>query len=261
MTIECRSVGVEIDGRSLLADVSLTVGAGEWVCVLGPNGAGKTTLLRAIAGLQHATGRVKLLGRPVETLDTRARAQLVALVPQSPVIPAGMRVFDYALLGRSPYLPLLAFEGPADLTRTAAALDALDLADLADRTVESLSGGERQRVVLARALAQDAPILLLDEPTTALDIGHQQDVLDLVEHLRRERDLTVCSTMHDLTLAGHYADRLVLLRDGRIVDQGAAAAVLTEANLLQHFGARVRVVDGPHGPVIVPEPRPIGARP
>ena len=133
-----------------------------------------------------------------------------------------------------------------------AALETLALTDLAHRSVDSLSGGERQRVTIARALAQETPVLLLDEPTTSLDIGHQQEVLELVDLLRRTRELTVIATMHDLTLAGHYADRLLLLRDGRVVETGTADEVMTEENLLRYYGARVAVVDGPHGRVVVP---------
>jgi iron complex transport system ATP-binding protein len=132
-------------------------------------------------------------------------------------------------------------------------LEDLGVRRLAHRLVETLSGGERQRVVLARALLQDAPLLLLDEPTSALDIGHQQDVLELVEHLRDTRNLAVVSTMHDLTLAGFYADELVLLGEGRIVERGAAGDVLTEEHLRRHFGAQVTVLRGTDGPLVVPQ--------
>jgi iron complex transport system ATP-binding protein len=131
-------------------------------------------------------------------------------------------------------------------------LDQLDLTALALRRLETLSGGELQRVMLARALAQAAPVLLLDEPTTALDVGHQQEVLDLVDHLRTSRGLTVLTTMHDLTLAGQYADRLVMLAEGRVVAAGAAKDVLTEVNVATYYGARVRVLHEPDGIVVLP---------
>lgn len=250
--LACLGVSVELDGQRLVDDVTLTVERGEWLCVVGPNGAGKTTLLRALLGIVPATGHIELDGRALPALRPRERARLVALVPQVPVIPPGMRVLDYVLLGRTPYLTLLGSERRDDVDLAHASLDDLDLVSFADRAVDSLSGGERQRVLIARALAQDAPLVLLDEPTTSLDIGHQQDVLELVDRLRLERGLTVVSTMHDLTLAGQYADRLVLVRGGRVVEHGPPATVITEANLSRYYGARVTIVDGPHGRVIVP---------
>jgi iron complex transport system ATP-binding protein len=256
IALSCRDVVVERDGRRLVDGVSLDVAAGEWLCVAGPNGAGKTTLLRALLGIVAAAGSVEVLGRPLGSLRPRERARLLALVPQVPVVPPGMRVLDYVLLGRTPYLSLLGVERPPDLDAARTSLDRLGLHALAARTVDSLSGGERQRVLVARALAQDAPLLLLDEPTTSLDIGHQQEVLELVDDLRLERGFTVVSTLHDLTLAGQYADRLVLLRDGAIVESGRPADVITTENLSRYYGAHVAVVDGPYGRVIVPQ-RPI----
>jgi iron complex transport system ATP-binding protein len=258
MTAAVRVDGLDVvvDGRALLAGVSLEVAPHEWLFVLGPNGAGKTTLLRALSGLQPAArGVIALDGRPLDALRHRERARLVAVVPQTPLVPPGMLVVDYVLLGRTPHVGLLAGTGRADVAAAYDALDALDLRGLAGRTVESLSGGERQRVIIARALTQEAPILLLDEPTTSLDIGHQQEVLDLVDGLRRTREMTVVTTMHDLTLAGQYADRVLLLRDGRVVEQGTAAEVMTEEKLSRYYGARVSLVDGPDGPVVVPRRR------
>jgi iron complex transport system ATP-binding protein len=174
------------------------------------------------------------------------------MVPQDPVVPPGMVVLDYVLLGRTPYIPPLGRESVADLVAVDEALSRLDLTRFAGRRLESLSGGERQRVFLARALAQGATLLLLDEPTTALDIGHQQEVLELVDRLRRDGALTVLSTMHDLSIAGEFADRMVLLAGGRVVAAGPPREVLTERLLAEHYKARVRVIDGDHGPLVVP---------
>jgi iron complex transport system ATP-binding protein len=244
---------VELGGRRILDDVTLDVADGSWVSVVGPNGAGKTTLVRTIAGMVTPNaGRVEVDGVPTHVLRARARARLLALVPQVPVIPAGVTVLDYALLGRTPHVGYFGRETAADVRVSQAMLEQLGVAELSGRPVETLSGGERQRVVLARALLQAAPIVLLDEPTTALDIGHQQDVLELVEHLRHEHGLTVVSTMHDLTLAGLFADELVLLDGGRVAERGPAEAVLTETHLRDHFGARVSVVQGEDGPIVVP---------
>jgi iron complex transport system ATP-binding protein len=245
-------VTVVLDGTTIVEDISLSVASGEWVTIIGPNGAGKSTLLRAVSGELPYRGTVTLDGDRAEALKRRERARRVAAVAQSPVVPAGMTVLDYALLGRTPHIPFLAWESPADLAAVRDVLGRLDLERFAGRLLQTLSGGERQRVFLARALAQSAPLLLLDEPTSALDIGHQQEVLELVDALRHEHRLTVLTTMHDLSAAGEYADRLVLLDRGRLVADGTPTEVLTEELLSQHYCARLRVIPGEHGPLVVP---------
>jgi iron complex transport system ATP-binding protein len=250
--VEAAGVAVLLGGARILDGVDLDVQRGEWVTIIGPNGAGKTTLIRAVGGLLAFDGSIALFGSRVGDLSRRERARLVATVPQSPTVPPGMSVFDYVLLGRTPYIRPLGRESRADIDAVGAVLRRLDLRRFADRRLETLSGGERQRVFLARALAQGAGVLLLDEPTAALDIGHQQEVLDLVDELRADRGLTVLASMHDLSLAGEYANRLVLLVGGRVVASGPPRTVLTEALLSEHYGARVRVIDAEHGPVVVP---------
>jgi iron complex transport system ATP-binding protein len=245
-------VAVDFDHTRILDGVSLRVDAGEWLSIVGPNGAGKSTLLRAIAGLVPARGEIELDGRPAGHLRRRDRARLTALVPQAPVVPPGMTVADYVVLGRTPHIPFFGAESAHDLAVAERTMAQLDLLAFAERTVSSLSGGERQRVFLARALAQEAPVLLLDEPTTGLDVGYQQQVLELIDRLRRDHTLTVLSTMHDLTLAGQYADRLVLLDGGRVVSSGPAAEVLTEDNIARSYGAHVRVVHHDGQPVVLP---------
>ncbi len=193
--------------------------------------------------------------RPAWFVDDRrrsARARKMAYVPQTPVIPPGMLVADYVTLGRTPHRGVFAAETANDRRIVSEVLARLDLGSFGERTVQSLSGGERQRAVMARALAQQADVLLLDEPTTALDLGHQQDVLELVDALRRERGLTVIATLHDLTLAARYGDRIAILAQGRVAETGLPADVLTVQNIAEHFGASVRIVDDPEGPVIVP---------
>jgi iron complex transport system ATP-binding protein len=249
--IEVVGLTVRLDGTLIVDGVDLDVAAGEWVTVIGPNGAGKSTALRAVGGLLPFSGTVRWHGRAVGELPRRERAKAVATVLQSPVVPPAMRVFDYVLLGRTPYIPPLGRESAADLAEADAALAALDLVPFAGRRLDTLSGGEKQRVFLARALTQGAGILLLDEPTSALDIGHQQEVLELVDRLRAERGLTVLATMHDLTTAGEYADRMVLLAGGRVVAAGTPAEVLTETNLAEHYRVKVRIVPGDHGPLVV----------
>ncbi|GAB2991787.1 ABC transporter ATP-binding protein [Saccharothrix stipae] len=250
--VDARGLRVELGGNAVLHGVDLTVGAGEWVAVIGPNGAGKSTLLNAVTGLVPATGSAALFGRDVRRMRHRERARVVALVVQSPVVPPGVTVLDYVLLGRTPYIPRFGRESAADLDVVRDVLVRLELLDFADRALPTLSGGELQRVFLARALAQEARLLLLDEPTSALDIGHQQEVLDLVDTLRRDHELTVLTTMHDLSIAGVYADRVVLLVNGRVVAAGTPREVITESMIATHYQARVRVIDAEDGPLVVP---------
>jgi iron complex transport system ATP-binding protein len=249
--IELRDLVVTLDGTEVLHGISLSVAAGAQVCLIGPNGSGKTTLLRAVAGLVGHAGSIHLGGDDPAALSRRELARRVALVPQQPVIPPGMTVVDYVLMGRTPYIPYLGTESRRDLEAVAAVLDQLDLVRFAPRRLDSLSGGELQRAVLARALAQQAPILLLDEPTSGLDVGHQQQVLELVDGLRARQELTIVSAMHDLTLAGQFADELVLLDAGRLAAAGPARSVLTERVIGRHYGATVRVLEDPDGGLVV----------
>ena len=249
-SITTEALSVALGGAPILHGVDLDIGEGEWVNIIGPNGSGKTTLLRALLGTIGHEGRIEIGGAVIDKPQDRAR--VLAYVPQSPVIPPGMYVVDYVMLGRTPHRGVFGRDTDTDVAVAIDVLNRLDLAGFVEREVRSLSGGERQRVVLARALAQQADILLLDEPTTAIDLGHQQDVLDLVDGLRRERGLTVIATLHDLTLAARYGDRIALLADGRIVVSGAPSEVLTAEVIAEHFGATVRIIDEPDGPVIVP---------
>jgi iron complex transport system ATP-binding protein len=247
---------VSLDGVLVVDDLGLEVEAGEWVVLIGPNGAGKTTVLRAVAGLVPYAGLVRLFGEEASGLARAEVARRVALVPQNPVIPVDMTVLEYVLLGRTPHLGFLGSPGGRDVRACRAALGRLDAAHLLDRRLGSLSGGERQRAVLARALAQDARLVVLDEPTASLDVGAQQQVLELVASLRTQGNLTVLSAMHDLTVAGQYADRLVLLDGGRQVAAGAPGDVLTEELIARHYGATVRVVADPEAGVAVVPLRP-----
>jgi cobalamin transport system ATP-binding protein len=246
-------LSVTLGGARVLSELCAEVEGGEWVALIGPNGAGKTTALRAIAGLVPYEGHVRVLEDDADGLARKHLARRVALVPQVPLIPGDITVRAYVLLGRTPHLGYFGTEGRRDHGAVDAALEQLDLVSFAERRLDTLSGGERQRATLARALAQDAPLLLLDEPTAALDMGRQQQVLEIVDELRASRGLTVVSTMHDLTLAGQYADRLLLVDGGRLVAAGPPDAVLTRSLITEHYGAEVAVVDAPgSGFVVVP---------
>ena len=249
-------VSVSYDGTRVLEGLSAQVPSGAWVALIGPNGAGKTTLLRAVAGLVPHAGEVRLGDAAVSSISRRRLSQLVAFLPQRPVIPESMTVTDYVLMGRTPYVPYLGTESRTDRDVVAGVLRRMELESFAERLLGSLSGGEVQRAVLGRALAQQAPVLLLDEPTAALDVGHQQQVLELIDELRAEGGLTVLSAMHDLTLAGQFAERLLLLSGGRAVAEGPARVVLTEGRIHEHYGARVRVLEDPRGGILVIPTRP-----
>jgi iron complex transport system ATP-binding protein len=249
--VSLRAVTVAHNGHTVLGPIDLDVAASSWLCLIGPNGAGKTSLLHAIAGLASHGGSVHVAGQTLEDLTAPRRARLVALVPQNPTIPLELTVTEYVLLGRTPHIPRFGIESAHDHEVTASVIERLDLGAFAVRLLGQLSGGELQRVVLARALAQQTPVLLLDEPTTALDLGHQQQVLGLIDELRADYALTVVTTMHDLTLAGAYADTLVLLDRGTAVATGEASVVLTEEMLGRYYRAAVQVVTAPDGTLAV----------
>ena len=241
-------VAVDLGGHPIVHDVSIDVPAGDWLSVVGPNGAGKTTLLRALTGsVRPVRGRVTIDGDDVTALHPRQRARRLAVVPQIPTVPPGISTFDYVALGRVPHQGFRLAPSLEDRRRTLAVLQRLGLDRFANRRVDTLSGGERQQVVLARALVQEASVLVLDEPTTALDVGHQLDVLELVADLRAERTLTVVTTVHDLSLAGQFADTIAVIAEGRLAAHGTPTEVLTAEVISRHWGvdaAVSREVDG-----------------
>lgn len=257
--IQLRDLSVRLGGRPVVDGVSATVLHGEWVALIGPNGAGKTTLLRAIAGLVPFTGSIALGGRPTSEMPRSELARMLAVVPQEPSTPPWMTVAEYVLLGRTPHLRAFASEGGRDREAAARALGRLDLHGYQQRRLGTLSGGEKQRVVVARALAQEARIVLLDEPTASLDIGHQQQALEILDELRAESELTLVAAMHDLTLAAQYAERMVLLDAGRIVAEGSSRDVLTEEAIARHYDASVEVLRVNGRLAVVPRRDAVGA--
>lgn len=242
---------ISYDGVCAVNGFNDILHSGEWLCLIGPNGAGKSSVLRAVAGLINYSGSVAIDQNEIPATSARWRAQNIAFVPQTPLMPDDMSVVEYVLLGRNPYIKHFASESKHDLEVVEKILHRLDLEQFSNRMVGTLSGGERQRAVIARALAQEAPVLLLDEPTAALDIGHQQQALELVDKLRREQGLTVVSAMHDLTLAGLYADRLVLMHQGSCVASGDAKSVLRSETLAEFYGVSARVHHETDGTVVV----------
>ncbi len=255
--IALEGVTVVLGGRPVVDRVTLQVRPGEWVALIGPNGAGKTTLLRAIARLVTFSGSISLEGRLTRSMRRTELSRTLAVVPQDPTTPAWMTVGDYVLLGRTPHLGPLAKEGTRDREAAGRALARLDLLVYRKRRLGTLSGGEKQRVVVARALAQEARIVLLDEPTASLDIGHQQQALELLDELRAESGLTLVAAMHDLTLAAQYADRMVLLDEGQIVADGVPDEVLTQALIRRHYDATIQVVSVDGRVAVVPSRTPL----
>jgi iron complex transport system ATP-binding protein len=250
--VAARSVSVRYGSHFAVDDVSFSVEPGTWAALIGPNGAGKSSLLRAVAGLTAHSGRVELIGVDAAAVTRRDRARRLAFVTQTPLFPPAMKVAEYVLLGRTPHIRYFGSESRNDRCIASDALCALDLESLAERAITSLSGGERQRAVIARAIAQEPQILLLDEPTTGLDLGRQQEVLEIVDDLRRSRGITIVAAMHDLSLAAQFAGRMLFVADARLVASGEPRDVLQEHLLRLHFGRSVRVVEDAGALLVVP---------
>ena len=259
MTVE-RSLAAEgvtlgYGDRTIVDSLDLRVPAGRVTTIVGANACGKSTLLKAMARLlTPSSGQVLLDGKAIHRLPTKQVARVLGLLPQSPIAPDGIAVSDLVSRGRHPHQGALSRWTSADDAAVARALEATDVTHLADRPVDELSGGQRQRVWIAMALAQETDVLLLDEPTTFLDISHQIDVLDLLTDLNRERGTTVAMVLHDLNLAARYADHLVAMAQGQIIAAGDPGDVLTEETVRRVFGLDSRVVPDPltGRPMVIP---------
>jgi iron complex transport system ATP-binding protein len=229
--------------RFHLVDYRFDVGRGETLAIVGENGSGKTTLLRCLAGLQPFVGNVDLEGKSILKRSPRQRASEIAYLPQRPTDITGATVWQSILLGRSPHVNAFGLEGEADLEAARNAATSLELDDLLDRQVSSLSGGQRQRVFLARCLAQDPRLLLLDEPATYLDLRHQISLHKLLTAVARDRQIAVVYSAHDLNLVAQHADRVMLLYRGLQMALGTPRDVLTSENLREIFGIEIKVVE------------------
>lgn len=228
--------------RGVLRGISLAVARGSMLALAGPNGSGKSTLLALLAGTRRLQqGTVEVHGRPIGAYDRRTLARLVAVVPQDTSVTFPYTVAEMVLMGRTPHRPRLALEGARDVAIAERVMVETGVLALADRRVTELSGGERQRVIVARALAQEPEVLLLDEPTTHLDLRHAADILDLVSAVNRSRGVTVVAVLHDLGSAALYFDRIAFLRDGAIVADGHPRDTLTVETVKTVFDAEVRI--------------------
>lgn len=245
---------VSYDGRVVVDSLDLHIPTAAFSVVVGPNACGKSTMLRALARvLRPSAGEVLLDDRPVRDMPSKEFARTVGLLPQSPIAPETVTVRDLVSRGRYPHQSFLRQWSAADERAVTAALHATNVAGLAQRAMEELSGGQRQRVWLAMVMAQQVPLLLLDEPTTFLDVSHQLDVLDLCADLR-DQGLTVMAVLHDLNLACRYADHLICMRDGRIVAQGRPDEIVTASLIEEVFDLPCRIISDPEtaAPLVVP---------
>ncbi|MBT0566175.1 ABC transporter ATP-binding protein [Williamsia sp. CHRR-6] len=255
MTLSASGLSVGYGAQPILADLEVEIAPGVVTTVIGPNGCGKSTLLRALARLLRPTsGAVTLGDRDLNRWGARELARTVGVLPQNPTAPPGLTVTELVARGRHPHQGLFARATRADADAVAAAMHRTDTADLADRPIESLSGGQRQRVWIALVLAQDTEILLLDEPTTFLDLAHAIDVLSLVRRLADDHGTTVVMVLHDLNLAVRHSDSLIVMRDGGIVTHGPPEEVITPQTLADAFDLSATVITDPvtGGPLIVP---------
>jgi iron complex transport system ATP-binding protein len=246
--LAARAVTVGYGERTILTGVDLSVGAGERLALVGPNGAGKSTLLRALTGvLAPRSGEVHLGGAPIESLERKSLARAIAVVPELAQLPFEMRVDDVVSLGRLPHEPPLGGPRPSDRAAVTAAIDRVGVGHLRHRDARELSMGERQLVFIAIALAQAAPILVLDEPTAHLDIRHQVDVMELLVDLNERDGTTILAVLHDLALAAHFFPRIVVMNAGRIVADGRPADTLDDAHIRDVFGVDPALVRLPLG--------------
>ena len=253
--LKIQSLSVSYGPRRILHDISLDVHSGEVLALIGPNGAGKTTLVRAVSGVIPYTGRIRTNGEDFAPLSTLQRARYVATVPQAVSLPPAFTVWETVLLGRTPYLNFLGQPSQKDEEIARQSLGRVSALPFADRRVGELSGGEQQRVLLARALCQSTPILLLDEPTAHLDLQYQVSLLELVSQLAHRDNLAVLIALHDLNLAAHYADRIALMVAGNIKAMGKPKEVLQPELIAEAYCLPVQVVKHPFLdiPLVLPE--------
>jgi iron complex transport system ATP-binding protein len=246
---------LEIDGlryaygrAAVIRDVTFRVARGDFFIIIGPNGSGKTTLMKLIAGIAKTdAGRLDILGTPISQYKKKDLARKIAFVPQTIPIDFPFTVSELVLMGRSPYQGMLGIEKGRDAEKAEEAMAFTGVAHLADRKINELSGGERQQVFIARAICQEPEIILLDEPTAALDLAHQVRIMDLMERLKREKQITIVMVSHDVNLAAMYGSRLLLLNQGKVMNIGLPEEVLTFEILEKSYGCTLLVDESPLG--------------
>ncbi|HEY9890089.1 MAG TPA: ABC transporter ATP-binding protein [Candidatus Obscuribacterales bacterium] len=255
IALTTRKLTLAYDGNAIIRGLDLAIPQGQITTLVGPNGCGKSTLLRGMARLlKPQGGTVYLEGDAIAHLPTKALAQRLGILPQSPAAPEGLTVRELVAQGRYPHQNWLQQWSPEDELKVEAAIATTHLQDFANRPLDTLSGGQRQRAWIAMALAQDTATLLLDEPTTYLDLAHQIEVLDLLYGLNKQAQRTIVMVLHDLNMACRYSHHLIALRDGQVMGQGRPAEVVTEAMVQQVFGLNSRIITDPvaHTPLCIP---------
>lgn len=246
------------DNRTIISDINLTIPKNKISVILGANGCGKSTLLKTFSRLINPyAGKILLDGKAISSLSARQTAQIMGLLPQSPTVPEGIKVTDLVARGRFPYRQLLKSMTAKDFEAVEQAMDIMGITELADRSVDELSGGQRQRVWIALALAQQTDILLLDEPTTFLDISYQVEILDLLTDLNRKRQTTILMVLHDINLSARYADHLFAMQKGSLIAQGTPQEIVTPELIKRIYGLDCMVIDDPVSlsPFIIPKGR------
>jgi iron complex transport system ATP-binding protein len=248
--ITIKDLTFSYNSHRILDGLSLTIGSSEILSLVGPNGSGKTTLIKCIDRILKPEGSILLDGREIQRMDRQEVARQIGYVPQSSSTPLATTVFDTVLMGRRPHIGWRVTD--SDLEKVAAVLERLNLEDLAMREFSQLSGGQKQKVLIARALAQEPAVLLLDEPTSNLDMLHQLEVMETVSSLVKEKSICAVMAIHDLNLASRFSDKLVMLKDGKVYAAGEPEALLSEANISRVYGIEAMVMNAMGRPYIVP---------
>jgi iron complex transport system ATP-binding protein len=257
LILDAKNVTLCLRDKTILSDVSFKVSSGEFFVIIGPNGAGKTSLLKVLSGFYKTDeGSISINGRDLFSYSRRHLSQILSIVPQQIEVGFPFTVAETVIMGRTPHLGLLGLESREDYRIAEEAMEFTDIGHLADRKLFQLSGGELQRVIIARAICQQPEIILLDEPTTALDPAHQLKIMDLMEKFRKEHNITVIMVSHDLNLASMYGERIILLKDGKVVETGEPGKVLDEKLLEDTYGCRLMVDENPLGKVARVTPVP-----
>jgi iron complex transport system ATP-binding protein len=255
--LDARDIYLNFRGKYILSNISFKVAAGEFFVIIGPNGAGKTSLVKILSGLQKAQqGSVTVKGKNISGYTRRSLSQIMAIVPQQMEVGFPFTVAETVIMGRTPHLGILGMESENDFHIAEEAMKFTEVSHLSDRKLFQLSGGELQRVIIARAICQQPEIILLDEPTTALDPAHQLKIMDLMEKFRREHGTTIVMVSHDLNLASMYGDQLLLIKEGRVVKTGDPRSVLNKQLLEESYGCRMQIDESPLGGVTRVTPVP-----
>jgi len=255
LELEIESLYFEYDERMVLSDISFSISKGDFVSIIGPNGSGKSTLLKNLASiLKPIKGNIKLEGKKIDEYRAKELARKMALVPQDTNVTYDFSVFDIVLMGRNPYLNRLEKEKQIDFQIVKDSLKLTNTLHLRDRNINEISGGERQRVIIARALAQEPEIILLDEPTSHLDINHQIEILSLLKKLNKEKKMMILLVIHDINLAARFSNKMILLNEGRVLSIGEPEAVITNQNMERAYNVNMLISHNPHtnSPYIIP---------